>query len=376
VLLDDLRKDPLAYSPGVYVHIPFCAAVCSYCAFSVEVFRNGSSSAYIEALTQELRSRLSEIDSNVKSLYIGGGTPSILEPSELYKVVEVLHGTQLVEFTLEANPESITKAKLKSYKEMGVSRISLGVQSFDDKVLKFFGRSHSVLQAIEAIDAVAEFGLELSLDIIYGSGAEDEGSFDLTVSALREVADRLDHVSCYALTLEPRTRLHHRYRHTLVKDQVVKEEDVLASRYYRLEEELLELGFYNYEISNWAKADKECRHNMNYWMRGEYLGVGSSAHSFIGSVRAANEFSPKRYVETIHNVGSAITSMEHLSSEQERIEKILLGIRCSVGVERSIAGEIPSSLEALVEETDGFFTLTRDGRMLADMVALKLISNK
>ncbi len=373
-VIEDLRSDPLAFSPGVYVHIPFCEKVCTYCAFSVQVAKSEYVPRYLEAIANEHELRESGSSWSPKTLYIGGGTPSLLDGALLENLVARMRLKDLQEFTVEANPESINDEKLKLYRRAGVTRVSLGVQSFDDNILRFFGRTHDAETAKRAIDLISrQEGIELSIDLIYGAGPEDAWSWEKTLNSLKEVADQVDHISCYALTLEKKTKLSVLSKRAQVS-KVVQDDDTLAQRYYYLDEVLQALGFHNYETSNWARDGYESRHNLNYWVRGEYLGLGCSAHSFIAGVRSANVFSMNRYLAKMERREDPTDFQETLSAEQELLEKVLLGLRCSVGVPASDVGEIPPSILKLVHRQGEYITLSKEGRMLADRVALELVT--
>ncbi len=374
--VEDLRADPLSYSPGVYVHTPFCEKACNYCAFSVQIAKFDQASRYLEAMASEYQLKKDRLSRPPRTLYIGGGTPSLLDADLLSRFVLSMRLKDLEEFTIEANPDSITKEKLEFYRRLGVTRVSLGVQSFDDKVLSFFGRTHDALTAIRAIEMISREGsIALSVDLIYGAGPEDDASWKNTLSKLREIVDLVDHVSGYSLTLEGRTKLNIWSKKSQgVSSFIVHGDDVLAERYYGLDEVLGTSGFHNYETSNWSRTDAESRHNLNYWVRGEYLGVGCSAHSFIAGERFANVFSMSRYLAKIEAHEDPMEFREALSSEQDLLEKVLLGLRCSVGVPIASLRQIPSSIEGLVHQEGSHLTLTKRGRLLADRIVLELVS--
>ena len=376
-VIEDLRSDRLLFSPGVYVHTPFCERVCTYCAFSVQVARLDQVAYYLDAMTSEYQIKKSLLSRPPRTLYIGGGTPSLLDGDLLRRFVLSMKLKDLDEFTIEVNPESITKEKLDLYRRVGVTRVSLGVQSFDDEILRFFGRSHDVRTATKAIEMISRAGgIALSIDLIYGAGPESDSSWEKTLSTLTTVVDRVDHVSGYALTLERKTKLSVLSKRSQgASSSVVQSDDTLAQRYFRLSEVLEGSGFYNYETSNWSKVNAESRHNLNYWVRGEYLGVGCSAHSFISGERSANAFSMARYLAKIARHEDPTEFRETLSSEQELLEGILLGLRCAVGVPTASLRHVPAVVEDLVCIEGEYLTLTKRGRMLADRVALELLTS-
>ncbi|MBP5546745.1 MAG: radical SAM family heme chaperone HemW [Bacteroidales bacterium] len=267
----------------IYIHVPFCHRKCTYCAFySKPVGTQRVASAYVDALLEEMRQRCHEQAHPIRTVYFGGGTPSILPLSELERIVKALREcfdlSQVEEVTLEANPEDLTVDYLQGLKTLGlVNRLSIGIQSLDDSMLRLIGRRHTAAQALAAVENAHAVGFHnLSVDFIYGLPDNP---------AIPEIPEYVTHVSAYALTVEPGTALAVQVEQGRV---VLPDEDEVVRQYHALHQRFLEAGFRQYEVSNYARPGFESKHNSRYWDRTPYLGLGPGAHSFDGFRRRWN----------------------------------------------------------------------------------------
>ena len=295
-------------------------------------------------------------------MFIGGGTPNLVDADALMDVFEPLRIASDAEFTVECNPDQVTDEQMTTYSARGVTRVSLGVQSMVDHVLVTLGREHDPANVVRAVESVRRAGIErLNLDLIYG--AVGESVEDWTASVNGAVALGPDHVSAYALTVEPGTPL---------ADDPARhpDDDVQADKYVVADELLEAAGLSNYEISNWAAPGEECRHNLLYWDQGEYLGLGVAAHSHMDGRRFWSVRTPERFIKLIDAGSSVEAGSEVLDSGEREMEGLQLAIRMRSGVP---ATAVPDEVRHLVDVVDGRASLTRDGRLLANEVALRLI---
>ena len=373
--------------PGLYIHIPFCLSKCPYCDF----YSSTSISAvpdFLDALFKEMemyRTRFSPFD----TVYIGGGTPSLLSPQQLETIlIKVREHFNLIsnperapEITIETNPADLNLSFLESMCENGINRINIGVQSFDEKVLGFLGRRHSVKQAISAVEASRKAGFHnIGLDLIYGVPTQDIESW---LDTLREaVVFSPEHISCYQLTLEAKTPLGIRYQ---AGEFSIPGEELQHEFFMKTSEFLEEVGYIHYEVSNFARGkDHTSRHNQKYWDHSPYLGLGPSAHSFQCNQRWWNHPSLDQYLAAI-NVGNLPTeATETLTMEQLRLEALYLGLRTKKGISvqdfknqyhYDLFTEKKMILAKLEEEgfisiQDGYLFPTQTGLAVADSLSL------
>ena len=266
----------------IYIHVPFCHRKCSYCAFYSKPLRGeGVWTAYVDALLDEMERRKGEQSRPVKTVYFGGGTPSLLPVGELTRVVEGLRRcfdlSWVEEVTLEANPEDLTPDYLSALRDLGFNRLSIGVQSLDDSTLRLLNRHHTARQAIEAVEAAYAVGfLNISVDFIFGVGV---------MASIAPIVPIVNHVSAYALTVEPGTALAVQVEQGRV---ALPDEDEVVRQYHDWHDRLSAEGFRQYEVSNYARPGYESKHNSRYWNRTPYLGLGPGAHSFDGQRRRWN----------------------------------------------------------------------------------------
>ena len=347
---------------GVYVHIPFCAHRCDYCAFATWTDRGHLVDDYLGALQVEM-SRADRVP-EATSVFFGGGTPSLVPAASLMDVLASIPRTDDAEVTVECNPDTVTDELVETYRSGGVNRLSFGVQSMVDQVLVGLGRTHDVANVERAVAAARRAGFEsFNLDLIYGGAGESIDDWATTLD--RALTLDPPHVSAYALTVEAGTPLAADVsRHPDDDDQ--------ADKYLLAVERLESAGLRSYEISNWARPGHECRHNLLYWRQQDYLGLGCAAHSHRDGRRWWNVRTPDRYLEAIHDGRSAEGGSEELDPEARRIEGLQLSLRTSEGVPLGSLPEDDPALEGLVETRDGRTYLTVEGRLLANEVALRL----
>ncbi|MDE3065694.1 MAG: radical SAM family heme chaperone HemW [Acidobacteriota bacterium] len=350
---------------GVYVHVPFCAHRCDYCAFATYADRDHLRGAYVEAVLAELARALENGLPAATSVFFGGGTPSRLAPEELVRILAAIPRAPDAEVTVECNPEDASVERLRAYRAGGVTRMSFGVQSTRPAVLADLGRRHGTMAHAEVSRAVTEAGfVTWNMDLIVGSRAETLADVAATLDDLLSLEHPPPHVSCYALTAEPGTPLgRDPARHP--------DEDATADAYDLVSATLADAGYRWEEISNWARPGHECRHNHLYWDQGDYLGVGSAAHSHRDGRRWWNVRTPDRYVDLVARGESPVAGEEVLDEATRRFERDALALRTS----RGVSAEAFSSLEEvahLVEVDDGVVTLSAQGRLLANQVILRL----
>ncbi|MFP4573745.1 MAG: radical SAM family heme chaperone HemW [Desulfobacterales bacterium] len=318
---------------GIYIHVPFCIRKCPYCDFysTEDISRKD---AYKYALIREIRMRAYSFPhASFDTIYIGGGTPTTLEPTDLEHILEAVHLNFSIlpnpEITIEANPGTVTQATLKAFKTAGINRINIGVQSFNDASLSFLGRIHSSSQAAEALDAAQKAGFEnVGLDLIYGLPDQNKGSWqkDLTAAA----AFCPSHISCYMLTLEPGTKM------AADKDADLFTplcEDRVSAMFIQASKFLSSRGYEHYEISNFASS-KQARsmHNQKYWVNSPYIGFGPSAHSYIEPERFWNTKTLETYISLLVSGIPPTRETEHLTATQLMLEAVYLGLRRSDGI--------------------------------------------
>jgi oxygen-independent coproporphyrinogen-3 oxidase len=312
---------------GVYVHLPFCRVHCSYCPFAISTDIE-LQDRYVDALVREIE--CGAADPAADTVYFGGGTPSRTSIPNLRRIVEALNIAEGAEFSLEANPEDVTPEALTTWRDLGVNRISIGVQSFNDDELRAIGRIHDAKGAVEAIERAARSGLRTNLDLILGLPHQTRESFAATLD--QAIALNPSHLSLYMLDLDETTPLQAQVARGRVE---VPEDDLVADQYQYAIERLEQAGLRQYEISNFARAGEECRHNLRYWTRGEYRGFGLAAHSFLSERRFANTRNIRDYIDAFV-IGAPVPSPafeEHLGDDERRRETLFLSLRRTSGID-------------------------------------------
>jgi oxygen-independent coproporphyrinogen-3 oxidase len=368
---------------GVYVHVPFCVARCGYCDFNTYVPGEASRDGYVDAVLRELKLAASVVAAPVDTVFVGGGTPTLLEPAELGRILDGIDATWGLragaEITTEANPESVRPATLRDLRTAGFTRISLGMQSAAPGVLAVLDRRHTPGRAPRAAEEARAAGFaHVNLDLIYGTpgeSAEDfAGSLDVAVAA------GVDHISAYALIVEDGTRLAARVRRG---ELPYPSDDVAADRYLAAEARLSGAGFSWYEVSNWATSEAaRCRHNMLYWTGGDWWGLGPGSHSHVAGVRWWNVKHPSAYARRLAGGVSPGQGREVLTAADRHTEDVLLRLRLADGLPLDVLDE-PGRAGADRALADGLLdpaayarqraVLTLRGRLLADAVVRDLL---
>jgi oxygen-independent coproporphyrinogen-3 oxidase len=374
---------------GVYVHVPFCATRCGYCDFNTytpgELGGFSSPGAWLTGLRQELALAGQVLGTGVEAdtVFVGGGTPSLLGAEGLAEVLtairEVFPLRVGAEVTTESNPESTSSEFFAGIRAAGYTRVSLGMQSAAPRVLAVLDRAHTPGRAVAAVAEAHRAGFEhVNLDLIYGTPGERVE--DLRASLAAVLAAGVDHVSAYALIVEDGTALARRVGRGELS---MPEDDLLADRYELVDDTLTAAGLSWYEVSNWAAGpEARCRHNLGYWYGGDWWGAGPGAHSHVGGVRWWNVRHPARYTRLLTEGRSPGQGRESLSTEDRRIERIMLELRVVDGVSTSVLS--PDGLrrarsagtQGLLEPgalARGTCVLTRRGRLLADAVVRRLV---
>ncbi|MBI5115161.1 radical SAM family heme chaperone HemW [Candidatus Poribacteria bacterium] len=370
---------------AVYLHIPYCTSKCPYCDFA-SVPINDSLDSYLRALVVEAE-QMSATLSSVETLYVGGGTPTILSPGRIRWLLEhlreVLDISPLAEITLEANPCSLDAAKADVLAATGVNRVSLGAQSFDDAELSFLGRQHRAVDVARAFSLLRRAGIEnISVDLIYAIPNQSVESWRNSLA--RAVEMEPEHVSTYCLTFEPATR----FLKLLEEGKIKKKSDEGELELYEIAlETLSDAGYEHYEISNFALPGRRSRHNMVYWSNEEYLGLGASAVSYLGGSRITNLRGPQAYIRAMETRGDAVCEIESIPPNMQAIETIIQRLRLKDGVDSdSFAGRFGISLEkalgSSLSDLTGLGLLEWDGQTikssakgwhLANEVALRIL---
>ncbi|MEO6652600.1 MAG: radical SAM family heme chaperone HemW [Ilumatobacteraceae bacterium] len=347
---------------GVYIHIPFCASKCDYCAFATWTDRHHLTDGYLTALRTEIDRAIGGGMPVASSVFVGGGTPSMVDARALGAVIAAVPVTADAEITVECNPDNVTDALLHEYLDAGVNRVSLGVQSMSSHVLGALGRQHDQRNVELAVGAFHRAGLpSFNLDVIYGASGESVSDWRHTVEAI--VALEPPHVSAYALTVEAGTPLAEQPdRHPDDDDQ--------ADKYELVDDLLTAASLENYEISNWALPGHECRHNLLYWRQQDYRGFGCAAHSHHNGRRWWNVRTPDRYIELVGREESTEAAGETLDAATRRFERLELLLRMPDGVPLDAlpGGDLPG----LVERSGNRWVLTRRGRLMANEIATRL----
>jgi len=356
---------------GVYLHFPFCRVRCDYCDFATFDDRAHLINAYVDACATDLRRRASGIP-GATSIFLGGGTPSLLAPEQVARLLGEIDHVAGAEVTLEANPDTVSAARLRGYKAAGVTRLSIGVQSTRSHVLEALGRTHRPEHVRSAVDAARSAGIEeVSVDLIYGAACESLEDWRSTVADVLDLG--VDHVSAYALTVEAGTPLALR---VAAGDVRPPDDDHQADAYLVAESMLGAAGLEWYEISSWARPGHECRHNLLYWEQGEYLGVGAAAHGHVGGRRWWNVRTPERYIDAVGRGELPEAGSEVLDAPTGQEEAFALALRTRAGAEvgRGV-GEVAADLEAagLLSTEGDRIVLTTRGRLMASDVTARLL---
>lgn len=375
-----------------YIHIPYCVKRCGYCDFNTYTpgeLKPGSdiaqvSNGYIDLLIQEGKIARSEVKTTkpIETIFFGGGTPTLMEPADLGRVLDSLEAdfgfASDIEITIEANPDTVSKEKLSALREIGINRISFGMQSAVPHVLAVLDRTHNPENVIKATNWAREVGFEqVSADLIYGAPGESLEDWETTIDAV--LALPITHISAYALIVESGTKLAAQVKRGEV---VIPEDDQTADKYLIADEKFKKAGFNWYELSNWAKPEGECRHNIAYWEGADWWGLGPGAHSHLNGKRFWNVKHPTAYRERLEAKQSPIMDSEELTSEEMESERVMLEIRLPRGLEKSsLSSASLARLESYLtggqisqEQWDqGRISLTISGRLMADRIVREIL---
>ena len=347
---------------GVYLHVPFCSTRCDYCAFATWTDRHHLQTDYLAACRTDIERLVAGGMPPATSVFVGGGTPSLLPPVELVEVLDLIPRSANCEVTVEANPDTVTPELADVFAGGGVTRMSLGVQSMVPAVLASLGRTHDPDNVRRSVELLRSAGIPtFNLDLIYGGAGESLDDWRRTLDAALELEP--PHVSAYALTVEPGTAL---------ADDVARhpDDDDQADKYLAAGVALGAAGLAWYEISNWARPGHECRHNWLYWSMGEYQAIGCAGHSHRARRRFWNVRTPERYIDAVTSSTSPVAAGEELDAEARGLEALQLALRTRGGVP---AASLPiDELVGLVEADGDRLVLTVEGRLLANEVALRL----
>jgi oxygen-independent coproporphyrinogen-3 oxidase len=326
--------------PSLYIHVPFCVRKCDYCAFYSLALVNSPKdliSVYLEGLEVEMAKRRKDAPQGVSSLFIGGGTPTALKDTDLERLIKMIqrhfHLTPGAEQTIEGNPGTITLSKLNILRRYGINRFSLGVQTFDDKLLRAVGRVHTAQEAREAIGRLRTTGFDnINMDLMFGLPAQDMATWQATLEEALSYSP--EHLSLYGLMLEEGTPLYERYRVDNALLDQLPDDDLQADMHDWAAERLKQAGYINYETSNYARPGYECRHNLGYWRGEDYLGLGPGGVSCLNRVRWKNIEEVRTYQSRLLNGQDPVEAagQEALSLHECMAERMILGLRLEEGV--------------------------------------------
>lgn len=370
---------------GIYIHIPFCKQACHYCDFHFST-NIGMKEEMVGMICKELELQKDYLGESalIKTLYFGGGTPSLLNAEELERILTSVnrhYRLDIEELTIEANPDDLVPDKLQNLKKLGFDRLSIGIQSFNEQVLRFYNRAHNAGESLMAIDRAKDAGFEkLSIDLMYGFPHTDHSLWENDLA--KAIALDPGHISSYALTIEPATALG---KWTKTGRFVPASEEFVAEQFEIMQEELGKAGYVQYEISNFGKPDAFAIHNTNYWLGIPYLGIGPSAHSFDGTSRQHNPSNNSKYIKALRE-GKLSFTVEDMDEHDVINEYLLTSLRTIWGADtsyikmrynRDILAERKPEIQLLEKQgwlfqNKGKLMLTKKGKLLADGIALKL----
>ncbi len=365
---------------GIYIHIPFCRKACTYCDFHFSTKQNYMDDM-VKAICQEAVLRSNYLNQKVETVYFGGGTPSLLNADQLNKIVKTLNQNfdlaQHLEVTLEANPEDLTFEKLHSFRQTLINRLSIGVQSLNNDILRFFNRNHNADLALKSIQLAQNEGFKnINVDFIFGIPKLSLCNFFKDVQKI--IALNIPHLSVYGLTVEPQTALYHQKQ---TKQFLPLDDEIFAEHYKKLVYFLKKHDYEAYEISNYARNQSYAQHNTNYWKHKPYLGLGPSAHSYNGHSRQVNVSNNKLYIKNLTKK-KLPCQIEYLSKNQKINEYLLTALRTKWGYDNRIAKKNygydifkkqPKKIEnfqkqGLLKVENEMLTLTLEGKLLADTI--------
>ncbi len=378
----------------IYIHIPFCVRKCAYCDFLSGPAGNETIELYVEKLIEEICAH-GVCDSNgkkiVTTIFFGGGTPSVLSGEQMQRIMSAIQDVFVVdvnaEISMEANPGTVTKEKLESYKQAGINRISFGLQSANNEELKLLGRIHTWEEFLESFQLARESGFDnINVDLISAIPKQTVESWESSVSQV--ISLNPEHISAYSLIIEEGTPFFEQYGEGTEGESLLPSEEDEREMYHRTEELLEEAGYHRYEISNYAKAGRECQHNLGYWERKNYLGIGLGASGLIDNVRYQNTDDLEYYIQHASKLSKIQEDREVLSRTEQMEEFIFLGLRKMQGISvKEFENVFDNSLEEcygegirrmcdekLLTMEDGFLKLTKKGIDISNYVFAEILS--
>lgn len=378
--MNDLNNKAKA---AAYIHIPFCQHICHYCDFNKFYLQGQPVDEYLDALDKEIGLTLEQYPAGgMKSIFVGGGTPTALNGAQLDKLCETINThffkSPGIEYTFEGNPGDLSYEKLAILKNNGVNRLSLGVQSFNDSLLERIGRSHRAKDVYKTLEDAKRAGFEnISIDLIYALPGQTFEDFRDTLTEALSLG--LPHFSGYSLIIEPKTVFYNLMRKGKLP---LPGEDIEAAMYELLMDKMAAHGYWQYEISNFSKEGYESIHNLTYWKNEEYYGFGAGAHSYLGNVRRSNIGPLNRYMASLHDGRLPVFDENTVSAEEAMEEEMFLGLRMADGVRRDVfkekfgitpddifRGQLEQlSKNGLIDDDGVSIRLTRKGRLLGNEV--------
>ncbi len=368
---------------GIYIHIPFCKQSCHYCNFHFSTSTKNKDEV-LDAIENEIKQKGQATNEAISTIYFGGGTPSILDVNEINSIINRIHKEFNVEseaeITIEANPDDLNKEKIINLSLTEINRLSIGVQSFIDKELKIMNRAHDSKKALNSIEISKKYFNNISIDLMYGVPESTLESWTHNLDTVSQFD--INHISSYALTLEPKTALESFVRKLVVE---MPEEELVYDQYNLINKKLEPLGFINYEVCSFAKENFFSKNNSAYWLRKKYIGIGPSAHSFDGKSRSWNISNNKKYIDQIKK-GKSFYKKEKLSKVDQYNEYVMTGFRTIWGVsanfiENNFNSKFKNYFTDRIQKhidqkniivKDDIYTTTNEGRFLADGISSDL----
>lgn len=368
---------------GIYIHIPFCKQSCHYCNFHFSTSTKNKDEV-LDAIENEIKQKGQATNEAISTIYFGGGTPSILDVNEINSIIKRIYKEFNVEseaeITIEANPDDLNKEKIINLSLTEINRLSIGVQSFIDKELKIMNRAHDSKKALNSIEISKKYFNNISIDLMYGVPESTLESWTYNLDTVSQFD--INHISSYALTLEPKTALESFVRKLVVE---MPKEDLVYDQYNLINKKLEPLGFINYEVCSFAKENFFSKNNSAYWLRKKYIGIGPSAHSFDGKSRSWNISNNKKYIDQIKK-GKSFYKKEKLSKVDQYNEYVMTGFRTIWGVsanfiENNFNSKFKNYFTDRIQKhidqkniivKDDIYTTTNEGRFLADGISSDL----
>ena len=351
---------------GVYIHIPFCKKRCLYCDFFSTTLLERRTE-YVETLLKEIQARKDEAHEPIRTIYLGGGTPSTLEANDIWRILEAVGTDEAQEITMEMNPGDASLPYLHAIRSAGVNRLSIGIQSFQDPLLALIGRRHNAAQAIEAVKMAQQAGFDnLSIDLMYALPTQTIRQWQADIQTALQL--RIQHISCYGLMYEEGTPLTQQMEAGTLE---AIDEETENAMYDELCNRLKTNSFVHYEVSNFALPDYEAKHNSSYWNGTPYIGIGAGAHSYIGHVRSWNPDSLNAYMDGINN-GTLVRESETLTDKDLYNERIMLGLRTNQGISGAIPVQLRSVIGSKIQQ--GLLRQTDDHRIVATQQGIHILN--